>query len=129
MIFLNYHENDFLYYPKTIDKCYFSEYNTKKGLANIQLHNKVEELNTLNYIVSDFIRIVLRKGYSFKFWSKRKKAEEIDYETRKQGINRVGILDYQEYQDLQRGGSSRKFLPLKIRRAPPQGVGRRIGRL
>ena len=44
---LNYHENDFLYYPKTIDKCYFSEYNTKKGLANVQLHNKVEELNTL----------------------------------------------------------------------------------
>ena len=62
---LNYHENDFLYYPKTIDKCYFSEYNTKKGLANVQLHNKVEESNTLNYIVSDFIRIVLRKGYSF----------------------------------------------------------------
>ena len=71
---LNYHEKDFLYYPKIIDNYYFQNYDTIKGLENIQLHNKVEELNTINYVVSDFIRIIQRKGYRFKFLEKKTKS-------------------------------------------------------
>lgn len=97
---LNYHENDFLYYPKTIDNYYFKNYDTIKGLENIQLHNKVEELNTLNYVVSDFIRIIQRKGYKFQFLDKIKKAKEVDYETRKEGICKVGLLNSFEYLEL-----------------------------
>jgi len=97
---LNYHEKDFLYYPKTIDNYYFQNYDTIKGLENIQLHNKVEELNTINYVVSDFIRIIQRKGYTFKFLEKRQKAKEVDYETRKEGICKVGLLKSFEYQEL-----------------------------
>ena len=97
---LKYSPHDFLYYPRTIEKCYFSEYDTYKGLSNIQLHNKVEQLNTLNFVISDFIRIIKRKGYSFKFVNQRTKAEEFDYETRKEGISKIGVLSYYDYQDL-----------------------------
>ena len=97
---LKYSPHDFLYYPRTIENCYFSEYDTYKGLSNIQLHNKVEQLNTLNFVISDFIRIIKRKGYSFKFVNQRTKAEEFDYETRKEGISKIGVLSYSDYQDL-----------------------------
>ena len=97
---LNYNTNDFLYYPKTIDNYHFKNYDTEKGLENIQLHNKVEELNTINFVVSDFIRIIQRKGYTFKFLDKRKKSKEIDYETRIDGICNIGLLKSFEYQNL-----------------------------
>ena len=89
---LNYNTNDFLYYPKTIDNYHFKNYDTEKGLENMQLHNKVEELNTINIVVSDFIRIIQRKGYTFKFLDKRKKSKEIDYETRIDGICKYRII-------------------------------------
>ena len=63
---LNYHTNDCLYYPNTIDNYHFKNYDTEKGLENIQLHNKEEELILINFIVIDFIRIIQRKGYTLK---------------------------------------------------------------
>jgi len=112
---LNYNELDFLYYPITIKNHYFKNYDTSCGLANIQLHNKVEEMNSKNYIISDFIRIIKRKGYTFEFNSIRKKCKNIDYTTRKDLIENCGILELEEYSNLiNKQKNSEDLLPIEV---------------
>jgi hypothetical protein len=75
-----YNASSFLYYPASLEEHFFKHYRTESGLGNIQLHNKCEELNKINYLLNDFIRVLNNKHYTHEF------LEEKKYETPKNKI-------------------------------------------
>ena len=72
---LYYSENTILYYANSLEKNLLEHYDTKSGLGNIQKYNKVEELNTKNFLLNDFINIIERKEYEWEMLEEQKKRE------------------------------------------------------
>jgi hypothetical protein len=103
-----YNASSFLYYPASLEEHFFKHYRTESGLGNIQLHNKCEELNKINYLLNDFIRVLNNKHYTHEF------LEEKKYETPEKQDNalikilpELENLQQHEYEDLikkQNGG-------------------------
>jgi hypothetical protein len=60
---LSYSENTILHFPDCLEQDLIENYDTKKGLGNIQKYNKCKALNTKHFLLNDFVNIIERKGY------------------------------------------------------------------
>ena len=72
---LTYSENTILYFPDCLEQDLLENYDTKKGLGNIQKYNKCEALNTKHYLLNDFINIIERKGYEWEILKDKQKKQ------------------------------------------------------
>jgi hypothetical protein len=93
---LKYDKNAMLYYADSLEKNLLENYDTKSGLGNIQKYNKVEELNSTNFLLNDFINIIERKGYEWEILEQEKNEiddDTYDYQTRIGGIVDARILE------------------------------------
>ena len=98
---LTYSENTILYFPDCLEQDLLENYDTKKGLGNIQKYNKCEALNTKHYLLNDFINIIERKGYEWEILKdKQKKTVKYDYINRMEGITNAEILKEYQYNNL-----------------------------
>jgi hypothetical protein len=98
---LHYSEYDFLYYPDSLERHRLKNYDTTKDLGNIQKHNICESLNKEKYIVSDFINIIKRKGYTYEFQeSKFKKDTPVEIKSIPTMIGELPFLSLSKYDDL-----------------------------
>jgi len=80
---------------------FIRNYDTKKGLGNIQKYNKCEALNTKHYLLNDFITLLKEKDMNGEILKdKQKKTVKYDYINRMEGITNAEILKEYQYNNL-----------------------------